>query len=58
MSNGRLQITTTIISAALVVGAVWNRISTNAAAMRVAIEEIRVEQRELKKQLDALIHKP
>jgi hypothetical protein len=59
MPNGsRLQITTTIIASIFVAGTVWNRISMNAAAMRMMMEEIRTEQREMRKQLDELIRKP
>lgn len=47
---------TTIVTAVFVAGTIWNRVSANAAAMREAIEEIRVEQREIKKQLEALSH--
>jgi hypothetical protein len=58
MTNGRLQVFTTIITAAFVIGTIWNRISSNAASMRAAIEEIRLEQRELKKQIETLVRKP
>lgn len=57
MKNGTLQITATLVSGALVVGAVWNRISTNAASMRAAIEEVRQEQKVIKQQIEILLKK-
>jgi len=58
MKNGTLQNFTTIIAAIFVAGSLWAKIGANAAAMRATMEEIRAEQREIKKQLDTLIHKP
>ena len=56
--NGRTQSAITIITAIFMAGTLWARIGANAAAMRATMEEIRAEQREIKKQLDTLIHKP
>ena len=58
MKNGHFQSFTTVVAAIFVAGTLWARIGANAAAMRATMEEIRAEQREIKKQLEALIHKP
>lgn len=60
MTNGtvRTQSFVTIVTAIFVAGTLWARIGANAAAMRATMEEIRAEQREIKKQLEELIHKP
>ena len=58
MKNGHFQSFTTVVAAIFVAGTLWARIGANAAAMRATMEEIRQEQREMKKQLDQLIHKP
>jgi hypothetical protein len=57
MTNGKTQSFVTVVTAIFVAGTLWARIGANAAAMRATMEEIRVEQREIKKQIDALIHK-
>ena len=58
MNNGnRTQSFVTVVTAIFVAGTLWARIGANASAMRATMEEIRVEQREIKKQLDILINK-
>jgi hypothetical protein len=56
--NGKMQTATTVIAAIFVAGTLWARIGANAAAMRATMEEIRVEQREMHKMIETLIHKP
>jgi len=58
MKNGSLQNLVTVVTAAFVIGTIWNRISSNAASMRAAIEEVRVEQRKLKEMVETMMHKP
>jgi len=55
--NGKLQITATLVAATFSVGVIWNRISTNAEAMRQTMEQIQVDQRAMAAKLDTLIHK-
>jgi hypothetical protein len=54
--NGKMQTATTVIAAIFVAGTLWARIGANAAAMRATMEEIRVEQREMHKMIETLIH--
>jgi len=58
MNNGnRTQSFVTVVTAIFVAGTLWARIGANAAAMRATMEEIRMEQREIKKQIDIIANK-
>jgi len=57
MTNGKTQSFVTVVTAIFVAGTLWARIGANAAAMRATMEEIRMEQREIKKQLDVIVNK-
>jgi hypothetical protein len=57
MKNGSLQNLVTVVTAAFVIGTIWNRISSNAASMRASIEEVKVEQHELREMIESLIKK-
>jgi hypothetical protein len=59
LTNGaRMQATITVAMAMFSIGVLWHRISANAAAMRETMQQIRIEQGEIKKQLEAMTHKP
>jgi len=57
MTNGKAQSFVTVVTAIFVAGTLWARIGANAAAMRATMEEIRMEQREIKKQIDIIANK-
>jgi len=58
MKNGALQNFVTVAAAIFTVGMIWNRVSTNAAQMRVTLEEVQAEQREMRKMIETLVIKP
>jgi hypothetical protein len=55
--NGKLQITATLVAATFSVGVIWNRISTNAEAMRHTMEQIQSDQQAMAAKIELLLHK-
>jgi hypothetical protein len=57
VKNGNLQSLITVVVAVFSVGVLWQRISSNAAAMRETMIEIQAEQREIRKMIETLLAK-
>jgi len=55
MKNGNFQSLITVVVAVFSVGVLWQRISSNAAAMRESMEEIKIEQRAIREDLQEVL---
>jgi len=55
LKNGSFQSLITVVVAVFSVGVLWQRISSNAQAMRQSMEEIRVEQRAIRDNLQEVL---